>query len=410
MLVVLTAYAANHILSDSMSALIPYQSTSGRTFMVSSVLLGVAGLVLTLGLISGLTRKDRIVGKVPMKVDIASLELMEPTDSQLIAARTTEDELNPEPGLPEQPEPGMQPGELPDSAPTDGTLPPDSAPAGEKVNATDVTTQPPRPTPVPMSPVAGEPQNRVQELILQGRLLRDGGDMNGALTRFREAMAMEPRDPAPISELATAYEKMGLPERAAEHWKRIFDMGESAGIYYAAAEGRMRLSQAQALSGGRPAAGGGSLGPISSIKKDAVAGLGEITKEESAVLTGGEKLVLRVPLRVAAVGNFDVKAMTVQVLFYDALSNKTLEQTDAQVSYAWAKPPADWREGDTEVLLAEYARNPLESKEKNVDTRKYFGYVVRLYYKDILQDSRAEPARLATQFPPPQTLDKDKNP
>jgi len=36
-------------------------------------------------------------------------------------------------------------------------------------------------------------------------------------------------------------------------------------------------------------------------------------------------------------------------------------------------------------------------------TRKYLGYIVRVYYNDQLQDKRAEPTRLLTLFPAPNT-------
>jgi hypothetical protein len=35
--------------------------------------------------------------------------------------------------------------------------------------------------------------------------------------------------------------------------------------------------------------------------------------------------------------------------------------------------------------------------------RKYLGYIVRVYYTDQLQDKRAEPTRLLTLFPAPNT-------
>src|SRR6266545_1573798 len=73
-----------------------------------------------------------------------------------------------------------------------------------------------------------------------GRTLRDRGYTSNALVRFREAYALDPKNPEAIAEIARTYEKMGLPDKAAEHWKRILDMGESGGAYYTAAEAKLR--------------------------------------------------------------------------------------------------------------------------------------------------------------------------
>lgn len=105
--------------------------------------------------------------------------------------------------------------------------------------------------------VKGDPRSKVEEteasisqslgseharILQEGRGLREHGDTSMALLRFREAYALNPRDPEAIAEIAVTLEKMGLPERAAENWKRVYDIGESAGVYFAAAEAKMRAA------------------------------------------------------------------------------------------------------------------------------------------------------------------------
>ena len=73
----------------------------------------------------------------------------------------------------------------------------------------------------------------------------------------------------------------------------------------------------------------------------------------------------------------------------------------------WATEPyGNWTKGDTETLLVHYSRPRSDPRERTRENRKYFGYIVRVYYKSELQDFRASPARLAAQFPAPQILDK----
>ena len=54
---------------------------------------------------------------------------------------------------------------------------------------------------------------------------------------------MDPKSPEAIFEIAITLEKMQLPDKAAEQWRRIFDMGESVGAYYTTAEARLNQAK-----------------------------------------------------------------------------------------------------------------------------------------------------------------------
>jgi len=63
----------------------------------------------------------------------------------------------------------------------------------------------PKPTPVPVNSQGADdvvPTNRFEEAVAQGKTLRERGDTSTALTRFREAGAINPQSPIPIAELA----------------------------------------------------------------------------------------------------------------------------------------------------------------------------------------------------------------
>jgi hypothetical protein len=94
----------------------------------------------------------------------------------------------------------------------------------------------------------------------------------------------------------------------------------------------------------------------------------------------------------------------VQVFFYDLVDEQSVVQTNANVTYRWDTAPVDWNNGDIEILQVEYAASAPNPKEKIMENRRYFGYVVRVYYKGDLQDMRAEPVKLLNQYPPPLTL------
>jgi hypothetical protein len=288
----------------------------------------------------------------------------------------------------------------------------ESAPSSSGAGARSPITPPPKPVPLAPGKIPNPvPQTRFEELIEQGRKLRDRGDMSSALVRLREAQVLDSKSALAIAEIAMTYEKMGLLEKAAEQWKRIYEMGEAAGSYYIAADARLRQSQALAMmraeQSGQPSAGDAS---VSTTNASAVLGIGIVTMDEVTDEDSERKFVLRVPLKARPRSRVEVRNVVIQVLFYDFVDGKDIVQTNANVNSRWASTPPDWSDGDTEVLEVEYQRPKSQPADERRENRKYFGYIVRLYYKDDLQDSRAEPARLGAQFPAPTTLSKDPSP
>ncbi len=270
-----------------------------------------------------------------------------------------------------------------------------------------------RPVPIIQeAPAAAPPESRFDELVAQARTLRDRGDTYTAITRLREAQALDPTDGMPMAEIALTYEKMGMADKAAEHWKKVYDLGEGAGVYYAAADAKLKASQAQAMLKAAPPAAplaAAESAPIdqaaaeAAVPQNAKLGLGTIARQDISSDSQRAKFTLRVPLIAKPRARIDVQDVAIQVFFYDAVAGRTLERTNAEVTTRWSSPPPDWSDGDEETLEVTYAQPP-PAQGDPTNERKFYGYVVRVYYKDALQDARAEPARLDQQFPAPRTL------
>jgi len=260
----------------------------------------------------------------------------------------------------------------------------------------------PKPTPVPAAAAAAKAtmESRLGDLIDQARALRENGDTSTALTRLREAQAMSPDSALVISELATTFEKMGQTDKALEQWRRIYDMGESAGIYYQAADAKLKMSEAASRTTVKES-------DTSGIQPGSVLGLGSITAVEQAESGSLKKFVLKIPLKARPNSSIEVKDVVIQVFFYDLIDNTTIVQTNANVSSRWSTLPADWKDDDVEILEVEYAQ-PQPKAGKTAENRNYFGYVVRVYYKGELQDWRADQDKLRAKFPPPLTLSPDQ--
>jgi hypothetical protein len=286
-----------------------------------------------------------------------------------------------------------------------------------------------RPVPVTRNTPPPEPQNRFDELILQGKQLRERGDMGTAITKFREAAALDQKSPVPLNELAATYDKMGLADKAAEHWRRVYDMGDSAGVYYQIAEAKIKASQANALrnvekananannnntaattTAAAPPADAPPVDtsqPIDGIAAGALLGLMQVRAEDEHDENSAKRFVLHIPIKARPKARVDVRDLVIHVLFYDLVDKQNVVQTSANVSSRWATPPADWTDTDTEELAVEYQLPKPEPRAAKREDRKYFGYIVRIYYKQQLQAATAEPERLAQQYPPPPTLPKE---
>jgi hypothetical protein len=279
--------------------------------------------------------------------------------------------------------------------------------------------RPPTPQPVTQEALAAAPaeepsgQDRFIELVEQARALRERGDTYAAVTKLKEAETFDERNPIAPAELAMTYEKMGFAEKAAEYWRRIYEMGDAAGIYFAAAEGRLKASQAAAqrdataavtLPQPAPAPAAPAAGTSAEkvgLSADSKLGLLEITRRDMVDEGATKKFILSVPVKARARARIDVRDVVVQVLFYDVVNERTVERTNAQVSYKWAAPPADWSDDDLETLEVTYT---LPAPHVSDEVRKYYGYLVLVYYKNALQDFRSDPARLGKEMPPPRQL------
>src|SRR5437660_2407053 len=81
----------------------------------------------------------------------------------------------------------------------------------------------------------------VDQLLREGIELRDRGDRTNAIERLQEALDSEPNNAAVIAELAKTYVLMQLYDRANEIWRKLQEMGPSAGAAYELADRRLKL-------------------------------------------------------------------------------------------------------------------------------------------------------------------------
>src|SRR5436190_9541956 len=79
------------------------------------------------------------------------------------------------------------------------------------------------------------------QLLREGIELRDRGDTTNAIERLQEALESEPNNAAVLAELAKTYDLAQLYDRANEMWRKLQEMGPSAGAAYELADRRLKL-------------------------------------------------------------------------------------------------------------------------------------------------------------------------
>ena len=293
---------------------------------------------------------------------------------------------------------------------------------------------PVQPTVSPAAAVSVPSPSLVDQLLREGIELRDRGDTTNALARLQEALDSEPNNPAVLQEMAKTYESMQLLDRANDIWRKLQEMGPSAGAAYQLAAQRLKMG----VPASEPAdsnianssadvtesketehkdIGGNAEGPVM--------GITQIKTTETSDPDAETNMALQIGIKKQPGASIDHMKVKILVEFYDTVGNKDIKLTDADVNYEWLTPKHDWTETNPEVLSVKYVRPKTSgasseaslseaaatvrpgqkgrgAKGSTADSgrRKYLGYIIQIYYNDELQAVQAEPSRLLQLFPP----------
>ena len=274
-------------------------------------------------------------------------------------------------------------------------------------------------------------------LLQEATVLRQRGDNANALARLQEATQRDPKNAAVLAEMASVYESMQLYDRSNESWRKIEEIGPSAGAFYDQAQTKLKLgASAPAVANAAPALTPATMPSSAPAEQTAVAAPRTTTQApaEGAVLDIGEiqvteapdydaetNLTVRIPIKARPGAIVDHTKVTIRVYFYDTVGDDAKPQlTDAQTNFEWLTPNHDWAGPNPEVLAVNYFRpknasassdaalsaaaaNVVPGKKPRTTSAKagtgagarhYLGYVVRIYYSDKLQAQRAQPTQL----------------
>jgi hypothetical protein len=138
------------------------------------------------------------------------------------------------------------------------------------------------------------------------------------------------------------------------------------------------------------------------IPKGSTFGITEVQATETPDPDSEKNLMLRIGIKKQPNAQIDHNKVKIQVFFYDAVNEKEVKPTDADVSYKWLTPKHDWTDANPEILAVRYVRPKSKATTAKPENgqRKYLGYRVLVYYDGELQAFQAQPTKLLALFPP----------
>ncbi len=140
-------------------------------------------------------------------------------------------------------------------------------------------------TPASWPPLADQtPASRpslVDQLLREGIELRDRGDRTNAVERLQEALDSEPNNAGVLAELAKTYDLMQLYDRANETWRKLQEMGPSAGTAYQIADRRLKVGAPTPAAAPMTTVPDSSPGEVSALPSGTPANLAEYVVKPS---------------------------------------------------------------------------------------------------------------------------------
>lgn len=251
-----------------------------------------------------------------------------------------------------------------------------------KPMARAVPELPPVPEPEQLvTPAIADPRSEL--LVTEARRARVAGDMGAAIVKLEEALGESPGDPTVLYELGMVHEMMGIYEKAADYYEKVFQLGVSgAGNLYEAAAAKLRDGFEQP---------GDMLGKLA---------LGRVRIFNDPKAEGGQRVVLTVPVQKAPGEEVEAAEIEVAVTFFNRTDKNRIVQLEDE---SWAEPtwvslPFDWAGGE-ESLRMNYRIPARDEQTAHLfGELTYYGQVVTLSYKGEVLDVQAWPRDLAARI------------
>jgi hypothetical protein len=270
-----------------------------------------------------------------------------------------------------------------------------------------VAPPPAEPSPAPVDPAAPEPEGpgeaeveqakaRVAELLAEAERLEGGPSAGDALVPLEEAAMLQPRNPEVLARLGSLHERLGQTELAGTAWENLIALGPDAGRFLDVAEIRLRVLRQDPVA--EPAAEG-ALQLRDQVGLQPGSNLGVVDLKLNDKEEGGVAMKdLRLAVKARPGEPIDGRDVRINVTFYEMFKGEIVP-TMSRVQSVWFTTPVDWKNEGIEILEVKYEVPRLGPD--GGPAPEYYGYLVNIYHRGQLQETRADPVELQELFPPP---------
>ena len=262
----------------------------------------------------------------------------------------------------------------------------------------------PLPSPQPVAQSTPPPATADEQLDKAlkekiSRLVKDSdkafriGDFDASMEKIQEVNRLLPEDPGVMLRIGRLQEKQGDIPAAAETYKKVLELPGLSSELRAQTQrqmGMLSLPESTPIPTVVASEEGSDVRDEFGLQPGA--SLGIIETRLSDAPKGAKNL--RISIKASPNQSIARRRVTVHVFFYERDQTGQIQLTNSEVLTEWISPPVDWSNNEPELLNAVYTP-PAKSNFT------YDGYVVGIYYKNDLQDTRADPGALAVDHPLP---------
>jgi hypothetical protein len=263
--------------------------------------------------------------------------------------------------------------------------------------------QTPQPTATPSAEM-----RKAQKLMADADRSLRVGDFETTLKLLDELGKLMPGDPGVLLRKAQVLERLDQPAETVVVLEEALKFPGLPQDVRAQAQAKLdQLSQAlaaqprtpQDVAPALPDAAGADIRDDIGLQPGASLGIVDARLRDGK--PGTKSLMLAVKSRPGS--SINVQDVKIHVYFYEQTDEGEVMLTESKVVPQWLSPPVDWSANEPELLEVQYTMPesglPGSAADSAASGRKFFGYIVGVYYNDELQDFRADPASVAKDFP-----------
>lgn len=217
---------------------------------------------------------------------------------------------------------------------------------------------------------------KVESLLKEAHTYYVRGDMGNAVILLEEAKALDALEPAVIDMEAQIAEDMGALKAATDLYLKNFQIGLSAGSYYRRAAYKLEKGV------------GRKMDDWSTLM------FGKVSIERSP---SGRSTEVVIPVRSKEGETILSDLVEVKIHLYDLVNGEKIQPAakNSSIDSSWLDNMVNWEGSGEESIRVVYNIPMADEVERHLyGSRTYYGQVIELIYKGVLEDVVAHPGTL----------------